>query len=68
MRQVATYPGEDGWWVVRCPNLPGWVSQGRTKEGAAANIREAIGLYIDVWKERQAVVPEETFGALVMAG
>jgi predicted RNase H-like HicB family nuclease len=67
LRQVVIYPGEDGWWVVECPSLPGCVSQGRTKEEAAANIREAIDLYIDVLKERNEVVPEETFGALVMA-
>ncbi|HEY3412691.1 MAG TPA: type II toxin-antitoxin system HicB family antitoxin [Armatimonadota bacterium] len=67
MRQVVMYPGEDGWWVVECPSLPGCVSQGRTKEEAAANIREAIDLYIDVLRERNEAVPEETFGALVMA-
>ena len=67
MRQVVIYPGEDGWWVVECPSLPGCVSQGRTKEDAAANIREAIDLYIEVLKVRNESVPEETFGALVMA-
>lgn len=64
---MVIYPGEDGWWVVECPSLPGCVSQGRSKEEAAANIREAIDLYIDVLKERNESVPEETFGALVMA-
>ncbi len=33
---------EDGWLVVECPALPGCVSQGRTREEALANIREAI--------------------------
>lgn len=23
MRQVIIYPGEDGYWVVECPSLPG---------------------------------------------
>lgn len=33
---------EDGWLVAECPALPGCVSQGRTREEALANIREAI--------------------------
>lgn len=28
--------------VAECPSIPGCVSQGRTEEGALANIREAI--------------------------
>jgi predicted RNase H-like HicB family nuclease len=42
MRQVIIYPGEDGYWVAKCPSLPGCISQGRTKEEAIQNIREAI--------------------------
>ena len=42
MRQVILYPGEDGYWVVECPSLPGCVSQGENKAKAVANIREAI--------------------------
>lgn len=45
-RRVILYPGEDGYWVVECPSLPGCISQGKTKEEAIANIKEAIGLYI----------------------
>lgn len=26
MRQVILYPGEDGFWVVECPSLPGCIS------------------------------------------
>ncbi len=33
---------EDGWFVAKCPGLPGCVSQGKTREEAIANIREAI--------------------------
>jgi predicted RNase H-like HicB family nuclease len=51
MRQVVIYPGEDGYWVVECPSLPGCISQGKTKESAIANIREAIALYIETLKE-----------------
>jgi predicted RNase H-like HicB family nuclease len=47
MRQVVLYPGEDGYWVAECPSLPGCVSQGKTKEEAIANIREAIVAYVE---------------------
>jgi len=33
---------EDGYIVVSCPALPGCHSQGKTREEAIANIREAI--------------------------
>src|SRR5712671_4418370 len=32
---------KDGWFVAKCPGLPGCVSQGKTREEAIANIREA---------------------------
>jgi predicted RNase H-like HicB family nuclease len=47
MRQVILYPGEDGYWVVECPSLPGCLSQGKTRSEALANIKEAIELYIE---------------------
>ncbi|MEW6659461.1 MAG: type II toxin-antitoxin system HicB family antitoxin [Thermodesulfobacteriota bacterium] len=46
MRQALIYPGEDGYWVAECPSLPGCLSQGKTKEEAIANIKEAISGYI----------------------
>lgn len=46
MRHVILYPGEDGYWIVECPSLPGCISQGETKEEALENIREAIRGYI----------------------
>ena len=46
MRQVVVYPGEDGFWVAECPSLPGCISQGRTKQEAIVNIKEAIEGYI----------------------
>ena len=52
MRQVILYPGEDGYWVVECPSLPGCISQGKTRAEALANIREAISLHEDVLRER----------------
>ncbi len=63
MRQVIIYPGEDGFWVAECPSLPGCVSQGKTKESAIDNIKEAIEGYILALQEDQLPVPDERFEA-----
>ncbi len=51
MRQIILYPGEDGYWIVECPSLPGCLSQGKTKEEAIRNIKEAIEGYIAALEE-----------------
>ncbi|MHA1998973.1 MAG: type II toxin-antitoxin system HicB family antitoxin [Promethearchaeota archaeon] len=66
MRQVLMYPGEDGYWVVEVPSLPGCVSQGKTKEEAISNIKEAIDLYIEALEEDNIPVPEEHFDAMLV--
>ena len=40
-------PGEDGYFVAECPVIPGCISQGRTRDEALANIREAIELCLE---------------------
>ncbi|MEW6194202.1 MAG: type II toxin-antitoxin system HicB family antitoxin [Bacteroidota bacterium] len=67
MRQVIIYRGEDNYWVAECPSLPGCISQGTTKEEAVANIKEAITGYIEVLKEDNLPVPEETFDTILLA-
>ena len=67
MRQVIIYPGEDGFWVVECPSLPGCVSQGKSREEAIANIKEAIEGYVEALKEDGLAIPPETFEALLVA-
>jgi predicted RNase H-like HicB family nuclease len=67
MRQVLIYPGEDSCWVAECPSLPGCISQGRAKEEAIANIREAISGYIKALEEDGLLVPEERFESLLAA-
>lgn len=39
--------GEDGWYVIECPSLPGCISQGKTVEEALENIKEAIEIYLE---------------------
>jgi predicted RNase H-like HicB family nuclease len=46
--RVVIYPGEDGYLVAECPELPGCASQGKTREDALSNIREAIEGWLDV--------------------
>ena len=46
--RVVMYPGEDGYVVAECPELPGCASQGRTRADALVNIREAIEGWLDV--------------------
>jgi predicted RNase H-like HicB family nuclease len=67
MRQVLIYPGEDGYWVAECPSLPGCISQGKTKEEAVLNIKEAIGEYVAALEEDNLPVPEERFEAVLLA-
>lgn len=67
MRQVIIFRGEDGYRVAECPSLPGCVSQGKTKEEAVGNIREAIRGYIAALEEDKLAVPEERFDAVLMA-
>jgi predicted RNase H-like HicB family nuclease len=59
------YPGEDDYWVAEVPSLPGCISQGKTREEAVTNIREAINAYVNALKEDGISVPEERFDALL---
>jgi predicted RNase H-like HicB family nuclease len=65
MRQVILTPGEDGYWVAEVPSLPGCISQGKTREEALTNIREAIDGYIATLKEDGLLVPVDHFDVLV---
>jgi predicted RNase H-like HicB family nuclease len=67
MREVVIYPGEDGYWVVECPSLPGCVSQGKTKAEAIVNIREAIEAWLETARVHGQPIPEETFDVQVIA-
>lgn len=49
---VVITEGEDGWYVVECPAIPGCVSQGKTVEEALENIKEAIQGCLEVLNEQ----------------
>ena len=67
MRQAIIFRGEDGFWVVECPSLPGCISQGETREEAVQNIREAIQIYIETLEEDGLDVPDDHLDALLVA-
>jgi predicted RNase H-like HicB family nuclease len=50
----------DEGWSVSCLDLPGCHSQGESREEALANIREAIGLWLEVEAEEAGVKHVET--------
>ena len=60
-RQVLLYKDEDGYWITECPSLKGCNSQGKTKEEALSNIKEAIVGYVAALEEDGISVPEDDF-------
>ena len=66
MRQVIMYIGEDGYWVTECPSLPGCISQGKTREEAIKNIKEAIEVYIAALEDDDLMIPEEHFDKMLL--
>ena len=51
---------EDGIWVAECPSIPGCVSQGRTRDQALQNIKEAIVGCLEVRAELGLPLTVET--------
>ena len=45
--KVIVEKGEDGYFVAHCPSLKSCRSQGKTRDEALINIREAIDLYLE---------------------
>ena len=48
---------EDGVYVATCPSLPGCISQGKTRDEALANIRDAIEGYLASLRKHDEPVP-----------
>ena len=51
--------GEDGYIVAEIPVLPGCISQGKTKEEALANIKEAAELCLESMEEEGWILPKK---------
>jgi predicted RNase H-like HicB family nuclease len=52
---VILEPQEEGGYTVQCLELPGAISQGETKEESLINIKEAIGLVLEVLSQELLV-------------
>jgi len=46
--QVLLTPDEGGWYVAEVPSLPGCISQGRTRDEALENVKDAIQGWLHV--------------------
>jgi antitoxin HicB len=47
----------EGNYTVQCPALPGCISEGKTREEALANIKDAIGGYLASLKKHDDPIP-----------
>jgi len=54
---VTLTAGEDGFIVAECPSLPGCVSQGKTKDEALRNIKEAIEGILELRRDHDLPKP-----------
>ncbi|MFQ5451011.1 MAG: type II toxin-antitoxin system HicB family antitoxin [Nitrospinaceae bacterium] len=48
---------EKGFYVAEAPALPGCLSQGKTREEALANIKEAVQGWLEVMESKQTLNP-----------
>lgn len=48
---------EEGMFVAECPSLPGCVSQGKTRQEALDNIKDAIEGYLESLKKHNEPIP-----------
>lgn len=48
---------EDGNFVAQCPALPGCISEGKKREEAVANIKDAIEGYLASLKKHNEPIP-----------
>jgi predicted RNase H-like HicB family nuclease len=55
--RVLIQQDEDGVFVAKCPSLPGCISQGRTREEALANIKDAVHGYLQSLKKHNESPP-----------
>lgn len=55
--RVVIEQDEDGVFVATCPTLPGCVSQGKTRQEALANIRDAASGYVASLRKHGEPIP-----------
>lgn len=55
--RVVIEADEDGVFVAECPALPGCISQGKTRDEAIANIKDAIQGYLASLRKHSEPIP-----------
>jgi predicted RNase H-like HicB family nuclease len=63
--RVVIEKDEAGYFVVEVPALPGCLSQGKTKEEALKNIKEAIEGWLEVMESKSSFDRAETVEVVV---
>lgn len=56
---------DEGTYVVEVPALPGCISQGKTREEAVANIKDAVAGYLVSLKKHREPIPPSVEEELV---
>lgn len=56
---------ESGYYVAEVPALPGCLSQGKTRQEALANIKEAIEGWLEVMESKRDWDPSEVVEVVV---
>ncbi len=51
---------EGGMWIAECLSIPGFVSQGKTKVRAVANVKKAVKVCLEVRAEKGLPLTVET--------
>ena len=59
---------EDGMYVAVAPALPGCISQGKTREKAVENIREAMAAYLESLEAHNEPIPPPISEEVVEVG
>jgi predicted RNase H-like HicB family nuclease len=62
---VVVEKDETGYYVAEVPALPGCLSQGKTREEALVNIKEAIEGWLEVMEAKQPIDPTRTVEVVV---
>jgi predicted RNase H-like HicB family nuclease len=57
--RILSKQDEDGMVVAECPSLPGCISQGKTREEALNNIRDAIKGYLKSLEKYNGPIPPQ---------
>jgi len=55
--RVVIEQDEDGAFVAECPSLPGCISQGKSRQEAVTNIKDAITGYLESLKKHGEPIP-----------